>query len=371
MSLELTSPHTIYDYQGLKEIANDVYADYEIGCDIDCTESIADNSGNGWKPFNFYGKLEGNGYCLSNLYSKMGGLFGHIYGSVGGLGFRNGRLEDVSDTGMLSNSIDTNGTIERCYVENCILLPKIQEGQTYPLGANNIAGLANYLRKGTIKECYTANCVIGQEKKNYNQIVKGAAGFISHTLLYGTIQDCYTRGCRIYALESAGGFICEDDYFLYTDPQTTGIKRCYSANMVALRSSKSNTLRGGFCAKATSKAIERQEGNFYDSTVFGVASGYGYGYAKITEQMKDIKTFEAQDWQFTIVNDDGTVIKNTWRIEDGLTYPYLQFNKQYKELVPNAFLKIKNEEGGDKYALLVDPFNVNLDVVPHLYIRES
>ena len=115
--------------------------------------------------------------------------------------------------------------------------------------------------------------------------------------------------------------------------------------------------------------MEYQEGNFYNLDVFGINNGKGYGYAKITEQMKDIETFEAQNWEFSIVNEDGTVVKKTWRIEDGITYPYLQYNKQYKDIVPQSFLKVRNEDNEDLYAPLVNYNDVNLKGVPHLFIR--
>lgn len=371
MSIELENAHTIYNYQGLKEIMNDVNAHYQLGCDIDCTESALDNNGSGWKPFNFFGKLEGNGYCLSNLYSKQGGLFTEFRGEISGVGFRNWKLEDIHNTGVLAQWVETGGVIERCYVENCLILPKVFEGQesSWVLSNKSAAAFIGTLRQGIVKECYVSNCVIGQENANYNQFTEWVSGFIAVIDRYGIVCDCYSRNCKIYALKQGAGFIGSEDYFIYSDPETTGVRRCYSANRVIVRQ-KESYIKGAFIGSASDRAINRQKGNVYDSTVIGYGvNGNGYGYGKITEQMKDIETFEALGWEFSIVNDDGTVIKKTWRIEDGLTYPYLQYNKQYKELVPNAFLKIKSEKHGDLYALLVDPLNVNLDVTPHLYIR--
>lgn len=374
MSIELENAHVIYNYQGLREISNDTDGHYELGCDIDCTESAKDNNGLGWKPFDFSGKLSGNGYCLSNMYSKQGGLFNKFTGEISGVGFRNWKIEDVNDTGVFASWVETSGVVERCYVENCLILPKVFEGQasSWVASNKNAAAFIGVLRQGTIKECYASNCIIGQEKANYNQFTEWVTGFIAKIDRFGMVCDCYSRNCKIYALSNGAGFIGQEDYFTYIDPDTTGTRRCYSANRIIIRnkSTSSSYIKGAFCGNASSRAIDLQEGNVYDSSIAGYGlSNNGYGYGKITEQMKDKNTFEALKWEFSIVNDDGTVIKKTWRIEDGLTYPYLQFNKQYKELVPTAFLKIKSEKHGDLYAPLVSPFDVNLDVTPHLYIR--
>lgn len=364
----------IYDYQTLREMINDVSKDavYQLGCNIDCSESFNDG---GWKSFAFAGTLIGGGYAICNLLMNDAGFFTTLSGTLSGVGFVNCTVKNAVYAGVVAREIKSGtNLIERCYVENCLVEPTLDTG----LGPHEIGGFAGYIRTGTIKECYVANTVIGQENSKLNQIDRNAGGFAGRIgddmLAYsidGTggagIFDCYTQNCTIYVEKNGGGFCGANNYEFYYDLTTTGIKRCYSSSRVILRDI--NSVKGGFVAVADEKAIHMQKGNFYNLDVFGINNGQGYGFAKITEQMKDIKTFEAQGFEFSIVNDDGTVIKKTWRIEDGITYPYLQFNKQYKDIIPQSFLKVRNTDNEDLYAPLVTYNDVNLKGIPHLFIR--
>lgn len=370
--LELTQ--VIYDYQTLREMINNVDADayYQLGCNIDCSESANDG---GWNSFDFKGTLVGGGYAICNLQMNGKGFFKTLYGNVSGVGFLNCTVNDATQTGILAGDIRANtNLIERCYVENCLVLPSLN---TTPV-AKNLGGLAGRHFSGTIKECYVANTVIGQEDSKKPQCKENAGGFIGgigddgndmsiRGWAAGAVVDCYTQNCTIYTEKNGGGFCGYNNYEFRWDPQITGVKRCYSSSRVILRDIKA--IKGGFVASANQQALEYQEGNFYNLDVFGINNGKGYGYAKITEQMKDIETFEAQNWEFSIVNEDGTVVKKTWRIEDGITYPYLQYNKQYKDIVPQSFLKVRNKDNEDLYAPLVNYNDVNLKGVPHLFIR--
>lgn len=367
MSEEITQ--VIYDYQTLVEMKNDVTGTYKLGCNIDCSESI----NTPWEPFDFKGNFIGSGFAICNLNIDGDGFFRKLYGNMSGVGFINCTIKAGSVCGIAAGMICASGNlIERCYVEDCLILPR--------KNAHYGGGFAGEIRSGTIKECYVANTVIGQEDSTKTQFVDSCGGFAAvitddlnaiNSGLGGSsaVVDCYTQNCTIYVKNVGGGFCARNGYEFKYDPKIAGVKRCYASSRVIIHTPDSKgALKGGFCAVADQTALELQESNFYNLDAFGINNGKGYGFSKMNEQMKDIRTFEDKGWEFSIVKDDGTVIKKTWRIEDGLSFPYLQYNKQYKDILPKSFLKFKDGDNS-LYAPLVPYNDINLKGIPHLFIR--
>lgn len=64
------------------------------------------NKGNGWTPIDFMGHLDGNGYKISNLHSKSGGLFNDILeGSVTDLELENFTIDTENNGYVLASNI--------------------------------------------------------------------------------------------------------------------------------------------------------------------------------------------------------------------------------------------------------------------------
>lgn len=85
--LAFGTTYFITDCAGLQNIQNDVTGDYVLSNNIDCSDSINWNNGEGFVPIaNFTGQLNGDGYIVDKLFINRPlelhiGLFGFDFGS--------------------------------------------------------------------------------------------------------------------------------------------------------------------------------------------------------------------------------------------------------------------------------------------------
>lgn len=96
-----------------------------LGNDIDMRESTRIkigsfyNNGDGWTNKNFTGTLDGNGYKISNLYSKDGGLFYNVKdATIKNLWLDNIEINSYNDSGILGNIMSGNSSINNIYIMN-------------------------------------------------------------------------------------------------------------------------------------------------------------------------------------------------------------------------------------------------------------
>lgn len=96
-----------------------------LGNDINMNEATRTNvgsfynSGEGWSNRNFSGVLDGNGYKISNLYSKDGGLFNHIDGAtIKNLWLDNFEINSSYESGILGNDMYGDSVISNVYISN-------------------------------------------------------------------------------------------------------------------------------------------------------------------------------------------------------------------------------------------------------------
>jgi len=152
----IEDPYQITNCEELQEVNSDTSTNYILNNDIDCSDTVNWNNGQGFLPINTYrGTLNGNGYEINRLYinrpSKLGvGLFESMRGSVYNLA-----LTNVNITGN-----------------------------------RRVGGIAGENWGGEIYECY----VSGQVKGTYGGITKVGLLVGDHQKDYGSIRDCYTRG---------------------------------------------------------------------------------------------------------------------------------------------------------------------------------
>jgi hypothetical protein len=325
------------------------------------------NEGAFWDPVggvydtSFRGKLEGNGYTISNLrISRAGenyvGLFGNIYFStisdliihiseggsvegnqlVGGLAghAESSQINDVHVYGTIQgNSSYVGGICGRSYsstflnntasvvvsssgdniggligyslsnFENCSVVGSIS-------GTNNVGGMVGYndnnpmIGLGSLTQCY-ANV-------SMNAVNGNAGGLAGYNL--GTISDSYGRG-SITAPLNAGGVVGQNTYGEvdmggFMETVTGTITNCYSATLV----NGSDATIGGF-AGVNEGSITT---SYWDINASGQENSAG-GTGLNGIAMREAASFV--DWDFT----------NTWGIDalaEYVSYPYLINNEE-------------------------------------------
>ncbi len=269
----INDPYIIYDVNDLQDIENDLTAYYELGQDIDASDTVTWNGGlgfltlGGWAGLDFTGQLDGKGYKVTGLFfsviglPRMAGLFNLISpGSV----IQDLGLEDVnisSQNMCAAFGRQNNGIIRRCH----------STGVLYS-EAPDCGGLIQDNGFGaTIEKCYSdvdINCGVG-----------GLGGGLVGTN-DGTITNSYARG-DIDALPFgvAGGLIGNNG---------ATITNCYSTGRVTAAVGFQGGLVGfGLAAFAVNC--------FWDTETSGQATSQG-GTGRTTAQMRTRSTFTDAGW---------------------------------------------------------------------------
>lgn len=229
-------PYQIATAEQLNEVRNDTdYSTYYI-----LTDHI-DLAGYGnWVPISgFNGKIDGNGYVISNLSissdSDYAGLFADIgysgklinmklenvnvrgQGYVGGLaGQSYGQIDKSSVTGVVYGKNNVGGLVGN--LENSSISESYSTATVSGIDLtsdNEIGGLVGYVYEGVIHKSYATGDVNG------NQRVGGLVGFSYRS---STISESYATGAVSGGTYFVGGLV--GDHF-----QTT-IRNSYAAGMV-------------------------------------------------------------------------------------------------------------------------------------------
>ena len=201
---EAVNPYIIKTAEQLKQINYNVEANYVLGSNINLNNIE-------WEPIgigksNFNGKLDGNGYKITNLTitsnGENKGLFSKITGKVCNIGFQGVNI-DISDT----NYVGVVAAINNGEIENIKILTGSLTGNNYvgALVGNNI---------GTIKEC---NSVI-----NIRGIGSNVGGLVGINSQAGSILKCYARG-TVDGVGNVGGLVGNS---------TGSVEQCYSTGNV-------------------------------------------------------------------------------------------------------------------------------------------
>jgi len=197
------NPYEISNCDELQEMINNSRASYILVNDIDCSDTINWNNGQGFNPIGYFGycedprctgqfscevttsgchstwhdmrfngNLDGDGYKIKNLYIRRGdytGLFGRVgyTGKIEHLGLENISFYASRYSGGLVGL--NNGTINRCYVAGEIN------------GSSNIGGLVGWNR-GYIKNSYSSGNIYSQGG--------GTGGLVGYNT--GKVSNCYS-----------------------------------------------------------------------------------------------------------------------------------------------------------------------------------
>jgi len=305
----------IYQLQEMNDHLNDPNVYFELGSDIDASDTKNWNDGAGFTPIGngndpnyFTGHFDGKGHTIILLYinnrpsSRHNGLFEWLGAgaSVSDVG-----LADVNITGSLGAGglvFFNQGTISNSYCTG-----------TVSGGGNGIGGLVGY-NYGMITESYFTGNVTG------GSYVGGLVGCHS----CGVIGRCYSEGSVING--SAGGLVgvqetgthIEDSYSTasvsgnsYVAGGFLGICRgnvnnCYSTGNVS-----GADHRGGFIGVVQDGASCT---NCYWDIETSEQTTSARGTPKTTAEMKRQATFSGWDFE------------NIWDILENETYPFLRGN---------------------------------------------
>lgn len=341
------------------------------------------NTGDGWIPIGetgqpFTGEYDGNGFQISNLTIARAAADQSLFGRISGASVKNvdlsdadvqgsyytgaliGRAEDSTvegcrATGTVTDIGEDNGgligrlddsTVRQCHFEGTVTgnyavggLVGISFSGTISLSSSSgtvntpgksvIGGLVGYSRSGTtiVESASTAEVIANGycgglvgvndestiESSFASGPVQGTAGFVGGLVGQndtGTIRDSYATG-NVTGNDSVGGIAGQSANGL--------VQNSYSASSVA-----GLTNAGGLYGTLTSGVTV---GSYHDQggALFSVGNTGDTSFQRSTESMLQQATFETAGWDF----DD------TWTIQEGTSYPYLQW--QGNEDIPGLF----------------------------------
>jgi hypothetical protein len=177
-----TNPYQITNISQLQEINNDLDARYVLANDIDASDTINWNNGEGFVPIGniqpFIGTFDGQNHTITDLYIKSSsnsGLFGQTtYSSIKNVGLININInvsdEEVYAIGGLIGVNDT-GTITNSYVTGTIS------------GTRYIGGLVGMNYLGEIANSYTTVSIYGSQN---DEGTGGLVGFDAGGRIYNS-----------------------------------------------------------------------------------------------------------------------------------------------------------------------------------------
>ena len=278
-------PYIITTPEQLNEVRNYLSSCFELGVDLDL-DCEPFNTGGGWMPIGteeepFTGRMDGNGYLISNLYIqrttnnyKHIGLFGYAENAV----FKGIQLKNVKISGY------------------------------YYVG-----GLVGHNVTGIINECCSTGSITG-----LGYCVGGLIGFNDAG---SQINNSYSR-CNLEGIGSSSGGLAGKNDGLITNSYATGnvtgksagglfwenngnVYNCYAAGFVSATSKEEGGLAGSKSSSGTTYS------SYWDKDTTGQSISPGGGTPLTTAAMKRRDSFKG--WDFT----------GAWRIIDGETYPYL------------------------------------------------
>jgi len=329
-SIELSVAYAVDSAEDLNNVRNNPGADYIQVADIDLNSSDWIPIGTLGTPFS--GSYDGQGYKISNLTidnlddstkDSNVGLFGYVQGGV----FENIVLENVSvigktQVGGLVGLLD-GGTITNSHVV----------GDVSVTGQINTGGLVG-INYGLIQESSTEGAVNGSHLGVVG-IVGSTGGLVGTNTADGEITGSFSSANVVTNAEGGSGVVGYTGGLVGFN--SAEISRSYATGNVTLTGAYKyyvGGLAGGNTAAGSiseSYAVGTVNGlspgglvgrndaegimgnSYYDTDTTTMTDDEGKGIPKTTVEMKQLATFS--DWDF----DD------TWAIDEGQTYPYLQW----------------------------------------------
>ncbi len=257
------------------------------------------NTGSGWSPIgssgsSFYGKFNGNGQTISNLFIDRTstadvGLFGNV--SSGGL-IHNIKLSNINISGGGSNVGGLAG-----YLAGVVRYSSVTGGSIN--GLTRLGGLIGSNR-GSVQKSSSSGVTITQRAAISDCCVGGLTGATEFT---GSISDSYARSNVVHTSSGQGVF----GGAIGSTFNASSMSNVYSTGTVTTLTSYPVQV-GGLVGNGGIAATS----SYWDTQTSGQATS-GTGTGKTTSEMKTQGTFTG--WDFT----------NIWGISGGTNngYPYL------------------------------------------------
>jgi len=359
-------PYIITNVNELQEMSDDLDAWYELGNDINASDT------KNWNNNLFEGHSDGKGHTVSSLYinrpdMQYVGLFGCFrYGEIKNLGLVDINVTGHRNVGGLVGSINW-GTVTNCYstgdvsgdsyvgnlvgynyealVTDCYSAGNITgEGDVGGLvgyndgfiahshfignvnGDSQVGGLVGYnWITSTVSNCYSRGSVkgnsyrvggiVGWNRGDTNSCYSEAnitggshvGGFVGLSDDTSNITDCYATG-SVTGSDYVGGFVGHNDYD-FTYGRSSTLTNCYSVGSVRGEGS----YVGGFAGSNDQEDFMNAKciNCFWDTETSGQIRG-GCGTGKTTAEMKRQATFT--NWDFDTV----------WDIVEDVMPPFLR-----------------------------------------------
>ena len=320
-------PVTINTLQELQDMNNDLAEDYVLGQDIDASDTLTWNSGEGFVPIGnpttpFTGNFDGQGFSISGLTinrpsTVSQGLFGDL---DGGATVTNLALIDVSitggnQTGGICGGRDLIAAAASFDIDDCRVTGTIVGASGGGSDCGGILGATSAFDTVVrIRRC-TFDGTIGNGGNHVR--VGGICGGAQGGLL---IEDCYTRGTINSSRQDLpSGLVAH-----LISSHSQEVRRSYSA-----MSGAANGLTNIDWVVVDS---------FWDTTV-GPATTNSGGTGKTTAEMQDINTYTDtattgldNPWDMVAGLDNTRIWGIDPEINDG--YPFLQWTQEGAELQP-------------------------------------
>jgi hypothetical protein len=327
-------PYLIGSVAELMAVSQGLDSHYRLVADLDLSDSMAWNNGQGWTPIGdinvpFTGSFDGAGHSLISLRINCPGidkrgLFCELddaqiqninfvdiavsggYGNVGGVAAysESSTLSDVSIQGRVNNSFGgaggVVGTMEGSRIERC-------SADITLAGGNYSGGLVGEIGRGTSRDVIEQSYVVGQV--HGAERVGGIVGYIDEADLI----DCYSRA-SVAGINYVGGLAGWSGYVSTYSTRPGNIYRAYSTGTVVSEGARVGGLIGYVQEKRHWTGEYYEIGTysdcFWDVETSGLPTSDGDGVvSRTTAQMNEQPTFGGFDftsvWTINSTVNDG------------------------------------------------------------------
>ena len=293
-----TDPYVITDVYQLQEMQDDLSACYVLGNDIDASDTVSWNGGEGFEPVGgdvtpFTGIFDGLGHTITGLYiyrPSVGtvGLFGYIENAeIKNIGLVDADVTALGGAGTLVGGSQYS-TIFKAWATGHL---KGTHSIQSPIGG--LVGSSTYA-DSIVSQCYSSVTV---QAISSGSPANRTAGLVGLNNRGSIIIDCYANG-DVSGKYKVGGLVGDNTW-----PSYGGyVARCYSTGHVTGNG-------GGLIGYNYMGGITHD--SYWDVQTSGKTSSKG-GMGKTTTQMMQQATFVG--WDF----DD------IWEIDEGQSYPYFR-----------------------------------------------
>jgi len=295
------NPYIITNVEELQQMKNDLDAYYELGNDVDASETYTWNEGQGFEPVGnhtspFTGVFDGRGHTITALHinrpSDTGiGLFGYISGAeISRIGLIDADVYGNYYVGSLVGGCCDGSVVSNCYAAGQVTI-SASGGRDAMSG-----GLVGRCGHSTISQCYS---VVNVTALSSRYQIGGLCGYLR--ALAGDppalIINCYSAGTVTSNGYKVGGLLGD------ADGRNATVSMCYSVAQV------NGTHKKGLVGyNYRSPTIED---SYWDKEASACSSSCG-GAGKTAAEMIQQATFA--NWNFV----------NVWDLLENESYPSLK-----------------------------------------------